>query len=167
MAQAGGGKPLLTGGVSSIDGACRRRLTPWAPDRQLCRRGRMGATALSAGPARPTMASLVTGAALAWRTGWSSPSPGKTSTWLTTWPRWACAAPHLKQTIVAAKLRIAGEAALTLIDTDAASRAGPSQARDAAARTRLLTGALGAKRDGVVTCTPAPPSSFPWRQACW
>lgn len=45
MAQSGGGKLLLTGGVSSIDGAAGGGLTPWAVTGSYATAGEVGATA--------------------------------------------------------------------------------------------------------------------------
>src|SRR4051794_8047728 len=44
-AQSGGGKLLLTGGVSSIDGAAGGGLTPWALTGSYATEGEVGATA--------------------------------------------------------------------------------------------------------------------------
>jgi hypothetical protein len=65
-AQAAGGKLLLTGGVSSIDGAAGGGLTPWAVTAGYATRGQVGATAHATGIKTQDYALLTYGAAFSW-----------------------------------------------------------------------------------------------------
>ena len=150
MAQAGGGKLLLTGGVSSIDGAAGGGLTPWALTGSYAAEGEWGATA-SVSRARTSDYGLtVTGAALAWSDRLEVSIARQDFNAADNLAPLGLRGLHLKQTIVAAKLRIAGEAVLDA-DTLMPQVALGLEAKrvDAAALNPTLTGALGAKRDGV------------------
>ena len=64
-AQAGQGKLLLTGGVSSIDGAAGGGLTPWAVTGSYATEGEWGGTAFISGARTGNYGLRVRGAAVA------------------------------------------------------------------------------------------------------
>lgn len=150
MAQAGGGKLLLTGGVSSIDGAAGGGLTPWALTGSYAAEGEWGATAFVSRARTGDYGLTVTGAALAWSDRLELSIARQDFNVADNLAPLGLRGLHLKQTIVAAKLRIAGEAVLDA-DTLMPQVALGLEAKrvDAAALNPTLTGALGAKRDGV------------------
>lgn len=65
-AQAGDGKLLLTGGVSSIDGAAGGGLTPWAVTGSYATTGEFGATAFATAVKTGDYSFKVIGAAVSW-----------------------------------------------------------------------------------------------------
>ncbi len=150
LAQAGGGKLLLTGGVSSIDGAAGGGLTPWATIGSYAADGEWGATAFVSRARTADYGLTVAGVALAWSDRLELSiarqdfDAGKNLAPL------GLTGLHLRQTIVGAKLRIAGEAVLDA-DTWMPQIALGLQAKraDTGALNPTLTGALGAKRDGL------------------
>lgn len=150
MAQAGGGKLLLTGGVSSIDGAAGGGLTPWALTGSYAAEGEWGATAFVSRARTADYGLTVTGAALAWSDRLELSIARQDFNVADNLAPLGLRGLHLKQTIVAAKLRIAGEAVLDA-DTLMPQVALGLEAKrvDAAALNPTLTGALGAKRDGI------------------
>ncbi len=148
-AQADTGKLLLTGGVSSVDGAAGGGLTPWAVIGSNATEGEIGASAFVSTAGTRDYGLKVYGAAVGINdlielslaqqdfdtrgTGTALGLPGL----------------HLKQTIVGAKLRVAGDAVL---DSDTFM---PQIAVGLQYKTLGSTGldgtltALGAKRSGV------------------
>ncbi len=148
-AQADTGKLLLTGGVSSVDGAAGGGLTPWAVIGSNATEGEIGASAFVSTAGTRDYGLKVYGAAVGINdlielslaqqdfdtrgTGTALGLPGL----------------HLKQTIVGAKLRVAGDAVL---DSDTLM---PQIAVGLQYKTLGSTGldgtltALGAKRSGV------------------
>jgi hypothetical protein len=149
-ALAGEGKLLLTGGVSSIDGAAGGGLTPWALTASYATKGEWGGTGFATGAKTGNYGLRVVGAALAWddrlELSWAHQRldtennlaplglPGLT----------------LAQDIVGLKWRIAGDAVLNS-DTWAPQVAvGLLHKRaQSNALTPTLTGALGARQSGA------------------
>ncbi|MEO3692119.1 DUF3034 family protein [Roseateles paludis] len=150
MAQAGGGKLLLTGGVSSIDGAAGGGLTPWALTGGYAAEGEWGATAFVSRARTSDYGLTVTGAALVWSDRLEVSIARQDFNAADNLAPLGLRGLHLKQTIVGAKLRIAGEAVLDA-DTLMPQVALGVQAKrvDTGALNPTLTGALGAKRDGL------------------
>ena len=147
---AGSGKLLLTGGVSSIDGAAGGGLTPWAVTSSYATRGEFGATAFAT-RVRTRDYSLGTyGVAMAFS------DRAEVSLAQQNFDTGNNLAPlglpglHLKLDIVGLKLRVAGDAVL---DSDSrmpqiAVGALYKRARPGALGL-TLTGALGAKAQGT------------------
>ena len=147
---AGSGKLLLTGGVSSIDGAAGGGLTPWAVTSSYATRGEFGATAFAT-RVRTRDYSLGTyGVAMAFS------DRAEVSLAQQNFDTGNNLAPlglpglHLKLDIVGLKLRVAGDAVL---DSDSwmpqiAVGALYKKARPGALGP-TLTGALGAKAQGT------------------
>lgn len=148
-AHAGQGKLLLTGGVSSIDGAAGGGLTPWALTGSYATQGEWGGTAFVTGAQTQHYGLRVVGAALAWddRLEFS-------------WARQRLdtednLAPlglpglQLEQDIVGAKWRVAGDAVL---DSDSwrpqVALGWLHKRAKANGLTPTLTGPLGARRSG-------------------
>lgn len=150
MAQAGGGKLLLTGGVSSIDGAAGGGLTPWALTGSYAAEGEWGATAFVSRARTADYGLTVMGAALAWSDRLELSIARQDFNAADNLAPLGLRGLHLKQTIVGAKLRVAGEAVLDA-DTLMPQIALGLEAKrvDAGALNPTLTGALGAKRDGL------------------
>ena len=146
----GNGKLLLTGGVSSIDGAAGGGLTPWAVTGSYAGSGEVGATAFATRARTRDYGLTVYGAALAvgdrvevslahqdFDAGDNLAPLGLTGL-------------HLKQDIIGVKLRVAGDAVL---DSDSLM---PQLAVGLQYKTAqpgalgpTLTGALGAKERGT------------------
>ena len=148
-AQAATDKLLLTGGVSSIDGAAGGGLTPWAVIGSNATAGQWGASAFATRVATQDYRLHLGGVALAWdervelsfaRQDFDTGATGA-----------ALGLPglRLKQDIVGVKLRLAGDAVL---DSDrlmpAVSLGVESKRLDAAGLVPTLA-ALGAGRNGV------------------
>nr|WP_243655862.1 DUF3034 family protein [Roseateles saccharophilus] len=111
LAQSGG-KLLLTGGVSSIDGAAGGGLTPWALTGSYATTGEIGATAFATRAGTGNYGLQVHGAAVS---AWDRIELSIARQDLDTGNNLAAlglAGLHLKQDILAAKLRIAGDAVL-------------------------------------------------------
>lgn len=148
-AHADTGKLLLTGGVSSIDGAAGGGLTPWAVIGSNATEGEMGATAFVTTARTKDYGLNIVGASVGINDRYELSiaqqdfKTGITGTGL------GLPGLHLKQTIVGAKIRVAGDAVL---DADSLM---PQVAVGVEYKTLGSTGldgtlrALGAKREGV------------------
>ncbi len=107
-----GGKLLLTGGVSSIDGAAGGGLTPWALTGSYATAGEIGATAFATRVRTGDYGLAVYGAAVsAWDRVELSVARQDLDTGHSLAPL-GLAGLHLKQDILGAKVRIAGDAVL-------------------------------------------------------
>ena len=142
-------KLLLTGGVSSIDGAAGGGLTPWAVIGTNATAGQWGATAFVTRVATQNHALTVAGAALAWdeRVELSLArqdfSTGATGTAL------GLPGLRLKQDIVGAKLHLAGDAVLDADRWQPAIALGIAHKRLDAGGLAATLAALGAARQGT------------------
>lgn len=150
VAAAEQGKLLLTGGVSSIDGAAGGGLTPWAVTGSYATRQQWGATAFATRVVTQDYKLAVTGVALAWDdrlefslahqdfdTGHNLAPLGLPGL-------------HLRQDIVGLKWRFAGEAVLDADDWRPQLAVGVLHKRaDPGALGPTLTGALGADTRGT------------------
>ena len=149
QAQAAG-KLLLTGGVSTIDGAAGGGLTPWAVTGSHATQGQIGATAFATGVNTTDYRLLAAGVALAWG------DRAEVSLARQDFDTGSNLAPlglpglHLRQDILGLKLRLAGDAVL---DSD---RWMPQVAvgllhkrSDVGALAPTLFGPLGARRSGT------------------
>lgn len=148
-AHAETGKLLLTGGVSSIDGAAGGGLTPWAVIGSNATEGETGATAFVTTARTKDYGLNIVGASVGINDRYELSiaqqdlKTGVTGTGL------GLPGLHLKQTILGAKIRVAGDAVL---DADTLM---PQVAVGAEYKTLGSTGldgtlrALGAKREGV------------------
>ncbi len=148
-AHADTGKLLLTGGVSSIDGAAGGGLTPWAVIGSNATEGEVGATAFVTTARTKDYGLNIVGASVGINDRYELSvaqqdfKTGITGTGL------GLPGLHLKQTIVGAKIRVAGDAVL---DADSLM---PQVAVGVEYKTLGSTGldgtfrALGAKREGV------------------
>ncbi|RTL46459.1 MAG: DUF3034 family protein [Burkholderiales bacterium] len=150
FAQTAGGKLLLTGGVSSIDGAGGGGLTPWALTGSYATAGEVGATAFVTHARTQDYGLWTYGVALAWNdraevslarqdfdTGHNLAPLG-------------LAGLHLKQDFLGGKLRVAGDAILDS-DTLMPQIAVGLEAKRTQAGTLgpTLYGALGARHSGT------------------
>jgi hypothetical protein len=149
-AQSGGGKLLLTGGVSSIDGAAGGGLTPWAVTGSYATQGQVGATAFVTRTSTQDYGLWAYGAALSIHDRLELSLARQDFDTRNNLAPLGLAGLHLKQDILGAKLRVAGEA---ILDSD---RWMPQIAigleakrSDAGALGPTLHGALGAKRSGT------------------
>ena len=150
FAQTGGGKLLLTGGVSSIDGAAGGGLTPWAVTGSYATTGEVGATAFVTRARTQDYGLWTYGVAVAWN------DRVEVSLARQDFDTGSNLAPlgldglHLKQDIVGAKLRLAGDAILDS-DTLMPQIAVGVEAKRAQAGNLgpTLYGALGARRSGT------------------
>lgn len=146
----GNGKLLLTGGVSSIDGAAGGGLTPWAVTGSYATGQQIGATAFATRVRSQDYALSVAGAALGFG------DRAELSIARQDFDTGNNLAPlglpglHLKMNVLGAKLRVAGDA---ILDSDSALpqiALGVLHKRsDAGALAPTLTGALGAKDSGT------------------
>lgn len=148
-AQAGGGKLLLTGGVSTIDGAAGGGLTPWAVTGSYATQGEWGGTAFVTRAKTSNYGLGVLGAALSWDDRMELSLARQRLDTENNLAPLGLPGLQLEQDIVGAKWRVAGDAVL---DSD---RWMPQVAvgllhkrAKANGLTPTLTGALGAKRSG-------------------
>jgi Protein of unknown function (DUF3034) len=149
-AQAGDGKLLLTGGVSTIDGAAGGGLTPWAVTGSYAASGEWGATAHATGVKTRDYGLTGVGAALAYsdRVEFSiARQDFDTKSNLAALGR---AGLKLKLDVIGVKLRLAGDA---IVDSDGwmpQIAVGVLHKKvDTGALSPTLTGALGAKESGT------------------
>lgn len=148
-AQAGDGKLLLTGGVSTIDGAAGGGLTPWAVTGSYATQGEWGGTAFVTRATTSNYGLRVMGAALAWDDRLEFSLARQRLDTENNLAPLGLPGLQLEQDIVGAKWRLAGDAVL---DSD---RWMPQVAvgllhkrAKANGLTPTLTGPLGAKRSG-------------------
>ena len=149
-AWAGGGKLLLTGGVSSIDGAAGGGLSPWAVTGSYATQGEWGATAHASTAQTGDYGLAGYGAALGWGDRFEASIALQDFDTRNNLAALGLGGLHLKQDIVGLKLRLAGDAVL---DSD---RWLPQIAigllhkrADVGALGPTLTGALGARTSGT------------------
>ncbi len=143
------GKLLLTGGVSSIDGAAGGGLTPWAVIGSNATDGEIGGTAHLTRVTTTDYGLTIYGAALGFKDRFELSVARQDFNTGITGQLLGAPGLHLKQTIVGGKLRVAGDAVL---DSDTAM---PQIAvgieyktLDSSALDPTLS-ALGARREGV------------------
>ncbi len=148
-AHADTGKLLLTGGVSSIDGAAGGGLTPWAIIGSNATEGEIGGTAFVTTAGTKDYGLNIVGAAIGIRDRFELSVAQQDFNTRATGTALGLPGLHLKQTIVGAKVRVAGDA---ILDSDSLM---PQVAVGVQYKTLGSTGldgtlrALGAKRDGV------------------
>jgi len=149
-AQAGDGKLLLTGGVSTIDGAAGGGLSPWAVTGSYAASGQWGATAYATGVKSRDYRLVGYGAALAYGDRVEFSVARQDFDTRDKLAPLGLSGLTLKMDIVGAKLRVAGDA---IVDSD---RWMPQLAIgvlhkkvDSGALSATLTGALGAKESGT------------------
>ena len=111
-AGAAEGKLVLTGGVSSIDGAAGGGLTPWALIASHASAGQWGATAFATRATTRDYALTAKGLALGWDDRAELSLAHQDFNAAGTGAALGVPGLHLKQLIVGAKLRVAGEAVL-------------------------------------------------------
>lgn len=111
-ALAASGKPLLTGGVSSIDGAAGGGLTPWALTGSYATANESGLTAFITRVALQDYALDVRGVAWSWNERLELSFARQDFDTRATGTALGLPGLHLKQDIVALKLRLAGDAIL-------------------------------------------------------
>lgn len=146
----GNGKLLLTGGVSSIDGAAGGGLTPWAVTGSYATGSQVGATAFVTRVRVQDYALSVAGAAMGFGDRAELSVARQDFDTGDTLAPLGLPGLHLKQNIVGAKLRLAGDAVLDSDSFMPQVALGVLYKRtDAGALGPTLTGPLGAKDHGV------------------
>ena len=147
--QAADGKLVLTGGVSSIDGAAGGGLTPWAVTGSYATEGQLGATAFLTGVKTRDYSLATYGAAIAWNDRLEISLARQDLNAGDNLAPLGLSGLHLKQDIVGLKVRLAGDAVLDSDSWMPQVAIGALHKRaDAAALTPTLFGPLGAKRRG-------------------
>lgn len=148
-AQADTGKLLLTGGVSSVDGAAGGGLTPWAVIGSNATDDEIGVSAFVSNLGTKDYGLNVFGAAVGFKDRFELSIARQDLDTRGTGTALGLPGLHLKQTIVGAKVRVAGDA---ILDSDSLM---PQIAVGVQYKTLVSTGldatltALGAKRSGV------------------
>lgn len=112
LARADTGKLLLTGGVSSIDGAAGGGLTPWAVTGTYATTGQMGASAFVTGVQTRDYGLVTAGAALGWGERLELSVARQDFDTRDNLAPLGLGGLHLKQDILGAKMRVAGDAVL-------------------------------------------------------
>lgn len=112
LAQSSGGKLLLTGGVSSIDGAAGGGLTPWAVTGSYATAGEIGATAFITRAKTGNYGLLTYGAAVAFHDRIEVSLARQDFDTESNLALLGLDGLHLKQNILGVKLRVAGDAVL-------------------------------------------------------
>jgi hypothetical protein len=147
---AGSGKLLLTGGVSTIDGAAGGGLTPWAVTGSYATQHEFGATAYATTVRTQDYALAGAGAAVSWSDRLEASLARQDFDTRNNLAALGLGGLHLKMDIAGLKLRLAGDAVL---DSDLwmpQLAIGVLHKRvDAGALTSTLTGPLGASRSGT------------------
>jgi len=150
MALAGDGKLLLTGGVSTIDGAAGGGLTPWAVTGSYAAAGEWGATAYGTGVKTRDYDLAGYGAALAYSDRVEFSVARQDFDTKDNLAPLGLSDLKLKMDIVGAKLRVAGDA---IVDSDGwmpqVAIGVLHKKVDTGALGPTLTGALGAKESGT------------------
>jgi len=150
MALAGDGKLLLTGGVSTIDGAAGGGLTPWAVTGSYAAAGEWGATAYATGVKTRDYGLAGYGAALAFADRVEFSVARQDFDTKDNLAPLGLSGLKLKMDIVGAKLRVAGDA---IVDSDGwmpqVAIGVLHKKVDTGALGPTLTGALGAKESGT------------------
>lgn len=150
LAQSGGGKLLLTGGVSSIDGAAGGGLTPWAITGSYATAGEVGATAFVTRVNTQNYGLWTYGAAVGVHDRLEVSLARQDFDTRSNLAPLGLDGLHLKQDILGAKLRVAGDAVLdsdTLMPQIAVGL--EAKRSNAGALGPTLYGPLGAKRSGT------------------
>ncbi|WP_343621996.1 DUF3034 family protein [Roseateles puraquae] len=111
-AHAADGKLLLTGGVSSIDGAAGGGLTPWAVTGSYATSGEVGGTAFLTGVKTGDYALRTFGVAVSWEDRFELSLARQDLDTRDNLAPLGLSGLHLKQDILGAKLRVAGDAVL-------------------------------------------------------
>jgi hypothetical protein len=149
-ALAGSGKLLLTGGVSTIDGAAGGGLSPWAVTGSYATQGEFGASAFASTARTQDYGLAAYGAAFSWGDRIEATLARQDFDTRDNLAPLGLAGLHLKMDVAGLKVRVAGDAVL---DSD---RWMPQVAVgvlhksvDAGALTPTLTGALGASKSGT------------------
>ena len=148
-AQADTGKLLLTGGVSSVEGAAGGGLTPWAVIGSNATNGEIGASAFASRLSTKDYGLNISGAAVGLSDRYELSIAQQDLDTRGTGTALGLPGLHLKQTILGAKVRVAGDAVL---DSDSVM---PQIAVGLQYKTLGITGldatltVLGAKRSGV------------------
>jgi len=149
-APAADGKLLLTGGVSSIDGAAGGGLTPWALTGSYATAGQLGGTAFVTGAKTRDYALAAFGAALSWNERIEVSLARQDLDAGDNLAPLGFTGLHLKQDIVGFKLRVAGDAVLDSDTWWPQVAFGVLHKRtDAGALAPTLFGPLGAKDRGT------------------
>ncbi len=149
-AGAADGKLLLTGGVSTIDGAAGGGLTPWAVTGGYGSAGQWGATAFATGVKTQDYGLATYGAAVGWSDRLEFSIARQDFDTQDNLAPLGLPGLHLKQDILGVKLRVAGDAVLDSDTWMAQVAVGLLHKRsDAGALGPTLTGALGAKDSGT------------------
>lgn len=145
-----GGKLLLTGGVSSIDGAAGGGLTPWAVTASYATAGEVGATAFAARAQTGHYGLWAYGAAVGWHDRMELSIARQDLDTRDNLAPLGLGGLHLKQDILGAKLRLAGDAVLDSDTLMPQIAVGLEHKRtDAGALGPTLYGPLGAKGSGT------------------
>lgn len=149
-AQAQSGKLLLTGGVSSIDGAAGGGLTPWAVTGSYATEGQWGGTAFVTGVKTQNYGLRIAGAALALRDRVELSLAHQDLDTHNNLAPLGLPGLHLRQNIVGLKIKVTGDAVLDS-DTFMPQIAVGAQYKKAkpGALGPTLTGPLGAKDSGT------------------
>lgn len=150
FAQTGGGKLLLTGGVSSIDGAAGGGLTPWAVTGSYATAGEVGATAFVTRVNTQDYGLWTYGVAVGLHDRVEVSLARQDFDTRSNLAPLGLDGLHLKQDIASVKLRVAGDAILdsdTLMPQIAIGL--EAKRSDAGNLGPTLYGALGAKRSGT------------------
>lgn len=149
-AQAERGKLLLTGGVSTIDGAAGGGLTPWAVTGSYATDGQIGATAFVTGAKTRDYALATAGVAVGFGERLELSLARQDFDTRDNLAPLGLAGLHLKQDIVGLKLRVAGDAVLDSDRLMPQIAVGVLRKRtDAGALGPVLFGPLGAKDSGT------------------
>jgi hypothetical protein len=149
-AAAGSGKLLLTGGVSTIDGAAGGGLTPWAVTGSYATRGEWGATAFATGVKTRDYGLGTGGVALSWNERLEASFARQRFDTNDNLAPLGLAGLKLQQDIVGLKLRVAGDAVLDSDTWMPQIAVGLLHKRtDAGALGPTLFGPLGAKDSGT------------------
>ncbi len=147
---AAGGKLLLTGGVSTIDGAAGGGLTPWAVTGSYATQGEWGGSAFATRAKTSDYALSTYGAAVAWSDRVEVSLARQDFNTGNNLAALGLSGLHLKQDIFGLKLRVAGDAVLDSDTWMPQLAVGLLNKRaDAGALGPTLTAALGAKKSGT------------------
>lgn len=150
QAHAEGGKLLLTGGVSSIDGAAGCGLTPWAVTGSYATAGQLGATAHVTGVKTQDYALTIYGAAVGFGERVEVSVARQDFDARNNLAPLGLFGLHLKQDILGVKLRVAGDAVLDSDTLMPQIAVGAEYKRtDAGALGPTLFGPLGARKSGT------------------
>lgn len=149
-AHAADGKLLLTGGVSSIDGAAGGGLTPWAVTGSYATAQEVGATAFLTGVKTGDYRLQVFGAAVSWNDRLELSLARQDLDTQDNLAPLGLAGLHLKQDILGVKLRVAGDAVLEADTWMPQVAVGlEHKIAHAGALGPTLFGPLGARRSGT------------------